>query len=179
MKKRLIIGLILVMLLCLLVPVSCAPSRPAGPPEPPIVPPTTPEPITVTPEEPSTTDVDVSDYPSYTTISIPIEAFPGQPHIDVVMNAAVGEELTVTLGSNPTTGFQWSEDAKISDESVIKKVSHKFVGPGIDKPPGTPGEEVWTFKALKKGRSTINLEYSRSWEEKDAEWTVTITVNIN
>jgi len=150
-----------------------------GPPEPPIVPPTTPEPITVTPEEPSTTDVDVSDYPSYTTISISIDTFQNQPHIDAVMNAVVGEELTVTLGSNPTTGFRWSEFAEISDESVIKQVSHKFVGPGIDKPPGTPGEEVWTFKALKKGTTTISMEYSRPWIEEDiGHWTVTITANI-
>ena len=175
MKKKLIIGLILAMLL---VPVSCAPG-PAGPPESPVVPPTLPEPITVTPEEPSPTEVDVSDYPSYTTISISIDTFQNQPHIDAVMNAAVGEELTVTLGSNPTTGFRWSEFAEISDESVIKQVSHKFVGPGIDKPPGTPGEEVWTFKALKKGTTTISMEYSRPWIEEDiGHWTVTITANI-
>jgi len=177
--KKLMAVIGLVLLMCLLVPVSCAPSRPAGPPEPPIVPPTTPEPITVTPEEPSTTDVDVSDYPSYTTISISIDTFQNQPHIDAVMNAAVGEELTVTLGSNPTTGFKWSEFAEISDESVIKQVSHKFVGPGIDKPPGTPGEEVWTFKALKKGTVITFLEYSRPWIEEDiGYWTVTITTNI-
>jgi len=173
--KRLIIGLIVVMLL---VPVSCAPG-PAGPPESPVVPPTTPEPIIVTPEEPSPTDMDVSDYPSYTTISIPIEAFPDQPHIDAVMNAAVGEELTVTLGSNPTTGAQWSEDAEISDESVVRQTSHIFIGPGIEKPPGTPGREVWTFEALEKGTTTIFIEYSRPWIEEDASYrTVTITVNI-
>ncbi len=115
----------------------------------------------------------------YSSISIPIEEFPNHPHIDVVMNAVVGEELTVTLGSNPTTGFQWSEDAEISDENIIKQVSHKFVGPGIDKPPGTPGEEVWTFEALKKGTVTTFLEYSRPWIEEDADnWTVTITTTI-
>ncbi len=162
----------------LLMPVSCAPG-PTGPSEPLIVPPTTPEPIIVTPEEPAPLDLDVSDYPSYTTISISIDTFQNQPHIDAVMNAAVGEGLTVTLGSNPTTGFQWSEDAKISDESVIKQVSHKFMGPGIDKPPGTPGEEVWIFEALKKGTTTISMEYSRPWEGGEkAEWTITITANI-
>ena len=150
-----------------------------GPPEPPIVPPTTPEPITVTPEEPAPLDLDVSDYPSYTTISISIDTFQNQPHIDAVMNAAVGEELTVTLGSNPTTGFRWSEFAEISDETIVQQTSHVFVGPGIDKPPGTPGEEVWTFKALKKGTTTISMEYSRPWIEEDiGHWTVTITANI-
>ena len=114
----------------------------------------------------------------YSSISIPIEEFPNHPHIDVVMHAVVGEELTVTLGSNPTTGFQWSEYAEISDESVIKQVSHKFVGPETDVP-GTPGQEVWTFEALKKGTVTTFLEYSRPWIEEDiGYWTVTITTTI-
>ena len=112
----------------------------------------------------------------YSDISIPIGEFPNHPHIDVVMHAVVGGELTVTLGSNPTTGYQWSEFADISDESVIKQVSHKFVGPGIDKPPGTPGEEVWIFKGLKKGTVTILLKYSR-WTGAGL-WAVFITVNI-
>jgi len=119
----------------------------------------------------------------YSDISIPIEEFllssSSHPHIDVVMHGVVGGELTVTLGSNPTTGFQWSEEAEISDETIIQQVSHKFVGPGIDKPPGTPGEEVWTFEALKKGTVTTFLEYSRPWVEEDAlHWTVTITTTI-
>ncbi len=112
----------------------------------------------------------------YSSISIPIEEFPNHPHIDVVMHAVVGEELTVTLGSNPTTGFWW-EYAEISDESVIKQVSHKFVGPETDVP-GTPGQEVWTFEALKKGTVTTFLEYSRPWKEDVDHWTVTITTTI-
>jgi len=114
----------------------------------------------------------------YSTVSIPIEEFPDHPHIDVVMHAVVGEDLTVTLGSNPTTGFMWSEFAEISDGSVIKQVSHMFAGPGTNVP-GAPGEEVWTFKALKKGTTTISMEYSRPWIEEDiGHWTVTITANI-
>ncbi len=128
--------------------------------EPPVIPPE-PEPVTPT---------------GYSDISIPIGEFQNRPHIDAVMSALVGQELTVTLGSNPTTGYQWLEETKISDESVIKQVSHKFVGPGIDKPPGTPGEEVWTFKALKKGITTILLEYCR-WNDAGL-WAVFITVTI-
>ena len=129
-------------------------------------------------EEPSPPVLPVTPT-GYSDVCIPIGEFQNQPHIDAVMHGVVGGELTVTLGSNPTTGFQWSENAEISDESVIKQVSHMFVGPGIDKPPGTPGEEVWIFKALKRGTTTTFLEYSRPWVEKDAlHWTVTITTNI-
>ena len=117
----------------------------------------------------------------YSSISIPIEEFPNHPHIDVVMHAVVGEELTVTLGSNPTTGFRWSEFAEISDETIVQQTSHKYVGKEyeVPPPPGTSGEEVWTFKALKKGTTTISMEYSRPWIEEDiGHWTVTITANI-
>ena len=131
-------------------------------------------------EEPSPPVLPVTPTP-YSSISIPIEEFPNHPHIDVVMHAVVGEELTVTLGSNPTTGFQWSELAEISDETVVQQVSHEFVMSEIADPPipGAPGEEVWTFKALKKGTVTISLEYSRPWIEEDiGYWTVTITATI-
>jgi len=129
-------------------------------------------------EEPSPPVLPVTP-DGYSDISIPIGEFPNHPHIDAVMHAVVGGELTVTLGSNPTTGFQWSEFAEISDETIIRQVDHKFVGPGIDEPPGTPGEEVWTFEALKEGTTTTFLEYSRPWvEEEIGYWTVTITTTI-
>ena len=123
---------------------------------------------------PPVTPVDAT---GYSDVSIPIGEFQNQPHIDVVMSTVLGGELTVTLGSNPTTGYQWSEDAEISDENVIKQINHKFVGPGIDKPPGTPGEEVWAFKGLERGTVTILLEYSRSWTGAGL-WAVTITATI-
>lgn len=85
------------------------------------------------------------------------------------------------MGSNPTTGFQWSELAEISDETVIRQVSHMYVGKEYKTPPppGTSGEEVWTFEALKEGTVTTFLEYSRPWNPEDiGVWSVTITTTI-
>ncbi len=113
----------------------------------------------------------------YSDVSIPIGEFQFQPHVDVVMSTVLGGELTVTLGSNPTTGYQWSEDAEITDETILQQVSHEFVGPGIDEPPGTSGEDVWVFEARKRGTTTILLEYSRSWNDAGL-WAVTITATI-
>jgi len=101
---------------------------------------------------------------------------------EVEVNA--GDEVTVTLCSNPTTGFQWTELAQISNETVLKQTDHKFVPPpkgagDTPPPPGTPGEEVWTFKALKKGESTISIEYSQPWEGGlKGEWTFLATVTV-
>ncbi|GAJ15320.1 unnamed protein product [marine sediment metagenome] len=96
------------------------------------------------------------------------------------MEVSVGDSFTVTLCSNPTTGFEW-ESAKISDQTVLQQVDHKFVGPESEPlpPPGTPGQEVWTFKALKKGTSTVSIDYSRPWEGGEkGEWTFALTVTV-
>ncbi len=113
----------------------------------------------------------------YSDVKIPIGQFQLQPHVDVVMSTVLGGELTITLGSNPTTGYQWLEDAEIGDESIIQQTSHIFTGPGIEEPPGTPDEETWTFKALERGTTTILLEYSRSWNDAGL-WAVAITATI-
>ncbi len=119
----------------------------------------------------------------YSSVSIPIEEFPNHPHIDVVMHAVVGEELTVTLGSNPTTGFQWSETPENSDQTVLQQIAHEFIPPEdlAERPPpaGSPGKEVWTFKTLKKGISTISFEYSRPSEGGEkGEWTFDLEVHV-
>ena len=92
---------------------------------------------------------------------------------------AVAGTLMVTLESNATTGFQW-ELASISDQTVLEQVDHQFVSPPEDTGMvGAPGKEVWTFKALKEGSSTISMEYSQPWEggTKAAE-TFSLTVVV-
>jgi inhibitor of cysteine peptidase len=91
---------------------------------------------------------------------------------------AVGGTLTVTLESNATTGFQW-ELVSISDQSVLEKQSNTYNAPEDSGLVGAPGEEVWVFKALKKGTSTISMAYSRPWEggEQGAQ-TFTLSVVV-
>ena len=78
---------------------------------------------------------------------------------------AVGGLLTVTLESNATTGFEW-ELANITDETVLEQAGEQeYKAPAGEGVVGAGGAEVWTFKALKKGKSTISMEYRRPWEE--------------
>ena len=77
---------------------------------------------------------------------------------------AVGGSLTVTLESNATTGFEW-ELVNITDETVLEQVGEQEYKAPEAGAIGVGGEEVWTFKALKKGKSTISMEYRRPWEE--------------
>ena len=86
--------------------------------------------------------------------------------------------LTVSLASNPTTGFQW-EEVKIGDSSVITEYEHEFVPPEATGVVGASGKDVWTFEPLGRGTSTLIFEYSQPWEggEKD-EWTLGLTVVV-
>jgi len=110
------------------------------------------------------------------SIEASCDDFYDQAAISKEMEVAVGDSFAVTLCSNPTTGFQWSE-AQVSDQTVLKQTDHSFVPPGETGIVGAAGQDVWTFKALKKGESTVSMEYSRPWEGGEkAEWTFILTV---
>ena len=76
---------------------------------------------------------------------------------------AAGGTLTVTLESNQTTGFQW-ELKSVGDPSVLQSQGGTYEAPGDTGTVGAGGEEVWTFKALKPGTSSLSMEYSQPWD---------------
>jgi len=115
-----------------------------------------------------------------TSVNVSCDEFNGQAHISKQMTVSAGNTFTVTLCSNATTGFQWSESAKISDQTVVQQTGHEFVSPENTGMAGAPGNEVWTFKALKKGTTTLNMEYSRPWESGEkGVWTFGLAVTVN
>ena len=119
--------------------------------------------------------------PKQASVEIPCDDFYKQHHISKEVEIPVDGSLTVTLCSNPTTGFLWSESAQISDQAILQQTDHEFISPQHEPPPppGTPSQEVWTFKALKKGSSSISAEYSRPWEGGEkAEWTFVLNVVV-
>jgi inhibitor of cysteine peptidase len=113
------------------------------------------------------------------SVEVSCDDFSQQNHITKQVEVGAGGTLTVTLCSNQTTGFMWSETAQISDQSVLQQTDHKFVPPEAEGVVGAAGQEVWTFNALKKGTSTVSVEYSRPWEggEKGV-WTFNLTVTV-
>jgi len=93
------------------------------------------------------------------------------------ITANAGDSFTITLDSNPSTGFTWSISA-ITDEAVIYDMGNEFKGADTDMV-GAGGQEVWTFKTVDEGTSTIEMQYSRSWEtgvEPAGTFNVTVVV---
>ena len=68
---------------------------------------------------------------------------------------------------------------EITDETVLEEESHAYVATESEAMVGADGKEVWTFKALKEGESTIIMEYRRPWEqevEPDKVFILTVVV---
>ncbi|MFC2014984.1 protease inhibitor I42 family protein [Chloroflexota bacterium] len=114
-------------------------------------------------------------------VEVSCDEFNDNQHIETTLEVHAGETFEVKLCSNPTTGLEWWEEAQISVPSVLKQQNHEFRGQESEPPPppGTPGQEIWTFKALQQGSSEIYLEYGRPWEGGEKrEWTCTINVVV-
>jgi len=111
-------------------------------------------------------------------ISISCQEFMDQNDIKREAEVAVGDLLKLTLCSNPTTGFRW-EQVGIGDRTVVEEVGHQFQMPSSRALVGLAGNELWTLKALKKGTTSVSLDYGRPWEGGErGEWTLELTVVV-
>lgn len=79
------------------------------------------------------------------------------------VNVELGRKLTVTLESNPSTGYKWSV-AKGTGGPLTQDGKGRFV-PGAVQRPGAPGTEIFDFTTERAGKTRLVLEYRRPWEE--------------
>lgn len=84
------------------------------------------------------------------------------PSVPIVVEE--GQEFSILLESNPTTGYQW-QLTQPPDEAVLSLVKTEFEETGEEGLVGAGGEERWTFKAEGRGRTTLYFVYIRPWED--------------
>jgi len=90
----------------------------------------------------------------------------------------IGDVIKITLPSNATTGFRWGL-AGISSVTVLAQDGESEYVLPESTALGAGGQEIWSFKALNRGTSTISLAYSQSWEGgTKSAWTFTGEVTI-
>ena len=70
-----------------------------------------------------------------------------------------GEQFTIALTANPTTGYSWAAE----DNDDVKQVSSKQLQ--SNSMPGAGGTQVITFEATAKGSTTLVLNYARPFEQ--------------
>lgn len=94
-------------------------------------------------------------------------------HPGDAITVAHGDEFVVALSANPSTGYEWTA----ADNPDVAFVSSQQVPSGSR--PGAPGTQELTFRADRRGSSTLELDYARSFEAdvppaKTAKFAVTV-----
>lgn len=80
------------------------------------------------------------------------------------VDTKVGQTFTISLKSNPTTGFSWHPEF---DSEFLKLVGKDFRSDSTL--PGSPGVEFFEFEAVKQGEVKVKMTYKRPWEPRSLE----------
>lgn len=80
------------------------------------------------------------------------------------LETEVDENFTITLESNPTTGYQWEVNF---EPEYLQLVDKKYIPPEEQQLVGAGGQETFTFLPLQSGETQITFLYKRRWEEKE------------
>lgn len=106
---------------------------------------------------------------------------PAAPRLDISepgksIEVAAGNEFKIVIESNPSTGYHWDLVGAL-DESIIQFVSRDY---RADEPvmPGSGGKDVWVFKAIAAGETTITLGNFPPGVDGTAAQEVTFTVVV-
>ena len=105
--------------------------------------------------------------PANHSVVVTDEEFNGASNFTKQIEVKAGDTITITLDSNATTGFSWTEQAVISEENILTQTGHQYIEPQTegDTPlVGAGGTEEWTFKTDKTGTAKVTLSYDRPWE---------------
>jgi inhibitor of cysteine peptidase len=90
---------------------------------------------------------------------------------------APGDDLTVTLDGNPTTGYLWEVSGKL-DATVLKSQGEPAfqVESGLE---GAGGLQTNRFEAVGPGQVKLTMVYHRPWEKNaKPDKTFVVTVNV-
>jgi predicted secreted protein len=79
------------------------------------------------------------------------------------VRVAPGDSFTITLPSNPTTGYSWKLGGKLP-AGLLKSMGSRYQAPAAGRI-GQGGVEDWEFQVLRKGTTKITFEYARPWEK--------------
>ena len=90
------------------------------------------------------------------------------------ITVAVGATITVTLASNPTTGYEWTL-LPMQDTRVVKFVSSNYQAPSSGAM-GAGGTTTFMFQATGSGITPVRLVYARSFAPQDHPSFYTFTV---
>ena len=90
------------------------------------------------------------------------------------INVAMDDEFTILLPSIATAGYLWKVGFLPDAIQLLKTENEK---PAADAKPGDATNQVFRFRAQKRGEHNITFVLARPWENKAIERR-TVTVNV-
>ena len=94
------------------------------------------------------------------------------------IEAGLGEEFSIVLESNPTTGYHWAIVGEL-DPNVVEFVKNDYTSTSDPNLVGGGGLDAWTFKAVNTGETQVTLGYyPPSNDPVDPQQTTTFTVVV-
>jgi inhibitor of cysteine peptidase len=112
-----------------------------------------------------------------TAVSVSCDAFASEPSVAESVSVAVGTPVVLSLCSNPTTGYRWSEPVS-SDPAVASVGGWTYSEPESDLL-GAAGVEHVTIATHATGTAVISASYDQPWEGgEQGAWTVQLSVDV-
>ena len=93
-----------------------------------------------------------------------------------LITVTAGETFDLVLPANSSTGYRWDIVPEM-DENLVEFVAQDYIA---EEPvmPGSGGVDVWTFRAINTGDTTIVLGYYPPDNETDPDETVTFSIHV-
>jgi inhibitor of cysteine peptidase len=79
-----------------------------------------------------------------------------------VIDLRPGDQVSITLEGNPTTGFMWETQPAVDQKILVQAGEPSFQADS--KAVGAGGTITLTFQAVDPGQADVNLVYHRPWE---------------
>lgn len=115
--------------------------------------------------------------PTGAAVVVTCDELVATPAMTAAVDAAARSALQVSLCSNPSTGFRWTDPVS-SDPAIAAAGGWTFIAADADAP-GAPGTEVLTLTTGAPGHAVVSLSYDQPWDggQKGA-WTVELDVVV-
>lgn len=90
------------------------------------------------------------------------------------VEVSLAREIVISLESNPSTGYTWTLAG--IDSTILAQTQQDLFEPRSELV-GSPGRQIFHFKAIARGETALRLHYQRPWE-KDVAPADTFSIEI-
>ena len=103
-------------------------------------------------------------FAALSALSVPSMVQAAEPEV-IPVEVPVGETTCVMLAGNPSTGYCWYPDKRISKDAPFKLIIRNGKAPEGAKLVGIPSQMMVCFKGTRSGTYKLRMIYARPWEK--------------